>query len=289
MIKEALAALGNSARDLFRNWRALLLLAAVYALLLASVYFFFNVGVASTWQLFVTALTAAAAPLLLLLLLSAATKAALPGATTRGLARGNLRGMLSTLALALPVVALAVLFVYLLDKLPGWLPKIEEAPLQPGAGVTVGERPVPLHWQETLTSSLWLLLLGFALPLVAAHLWLAAARDGFKATLKGLHRVVARAFAPKSVLVYTLGLFVFGMMPYFVVYTRTAVANGTAEVLLFGLRLALAFALTLAGWVITLGALARVTPPLAEAPVVAEPAAEPPPPETVTAEPQLQS
>ena len=58
MITEALAALGNSARDLFRNWRGLLLLALVYAGLLVSLYFFFATGVANVWQLAVSALMA---------------------------------------------------------------------------------------------------------------------------------------------------------------------------------------------------------------------------------------
>ncbi len=127
------------------------------------------------------------------------------------------------------------------------------------------------------------------LPLVAAHLWLSAARDGLGATLKALHRVVGRAFAARSVLVYALGLFVFGLTPYFVIYTRTSFSNGSAELLIFGLRLAIAFALTLTGWVIMLGALARVTPPLTGASIPAEPLPAPPPPESVTAEPQLQA
>lgn len=292
MIKEALAALGASARDLFRNWRALLLVGLLYALLLASVYLFFATGVANAWQLaYGTALAGLAAPLLFLLLQAAAANAALPDATAARVARRAPRDLLKVLLLALPVVALALLFVYLLDKLPGWLPKIEEAP---SASVVVGSgvdaRPNPLHWQEALTSSLWLLLLGFVLPLVAAHLWLSAAREGLGATLKGLHRVVARAFAPRSVLVYALGLVVFGLTPYFVIYTRTAFTNGWAELLIFGLRLALAFALTLAGWLVTLGGLARVTPPLAQTPAAPEPAAAPPPAEHASAvEPQLQA
>lgn len=290
MIKEALAALGGSARDLFRNWRVLLLLALLYALLLASVYFFFQTGVANAWQLVVTAVTALAAPLLLLLLEAGAANAALPGATAARVARRAPRDLLKVLLLALPVVALALLFVYLLDKLPGWLPKIEEAPSASVVSGVVEARPNPLHWQDALTSSLWLLLLGVALPLVAAHLWLSAAREGLGATLKGLHRVVGRAFAPRSVLVYALGLVVFGLTPYFVVYTRTAFSNGSAELFIFGLRLALAFGLTLTGWLITLGALARVTPPLAQAPAASEPAAAPPPTEHASAvEPQLQA
>ncbi len=157
------------------------------------------------------------------------------------------------------------------------------------AGVT-GARPVPLHWQEALVSSLWLMLLGVVLPLAAAHLWLSAARVGLKATLKGLHRVMGRAFAPRSVLVYAVGFFLFGLMPYFVLFTRTPLTNGWAEMTVFGVRLALVFVLTLVGWVVTLGALARVTPPetgTPEAAAAAEPAPGPAP-ESVT-EPQLQA
>jgi hypothetical protein len=152
---------------------------------------------------------------------------------------------------------------------------------------------VPLRWQDALVSSSWLLLLGLVLPLAAAHLWLSAARVGLKVTLKGLHRVLGRAFAPRSVLVYVVGLFLFGLMPYFVLFTRTSLTNGWAELTVFGLRLALVFALTLVGWVATLGALARVTPPEEGTPAASEPApAEPSPSEPSSesvVEPQLQA
>ena len=287
MIKESFAALGASTRDLFRNWRGLLLLAALYGLLLASVYYFFATGVANAWQLIVTALTVGAAPLLFFLLQAAAANAALPEATAAGIARRAPRDLLKVLLLAVPVVLCAALFVYLLWKLPGWLPKVEEPPHY--TGVMGVERPAPLHWQDALVSSSWLLLLGIVLPLAAAHLWLSAARVGLKATLKGFHRVLGRAFAPRSVLVYAVGLFLFGLMPYFVLFTRTAVTNGWGELALFGLRLALAFVLTLVGWVVTLGALARVTPPETGTPEVAvEPAPAEPAPEPA-AEPQLQA
>ncbi|HEY0173691.1 MAG TPA: hypothetical protein VGB98_21945, partial [Pyrinomonadaceae bacterium] len=106
MIKEALAALGASARDLFRNWGVLLLAAALYALLLAGVYLFFATGVANTWQLaYGTALAGLAAPLLFLLLQAAAANAALPGASAARVARRAPRDLLKVLLLALPVVA----------------------------------------------------------------------------------------------------------------------------------------------------------------------------------------
>ena len=291
MIKESFAALGASTRDLFRNWRGLLILAALYGLLLASVYYFFVTGVASAWQLVVTAATAAAAPLLFFLFQSAAANAALPEATAGRVARRAPRDFLKVLLLAVPVALVAALFVYLLFKLQGWLPKVTEPTNVSAAAATVsGSRPAPLHWQEALLSTSWLVLLGFVVPLTTAHLWLSAARVGLKATLKGLHRVVGRAFAPRSVLVYAVGFFLFGLMPYFVLFTRTPLTNGWAEMTVFGARLALVFALTLVGWVVTLGALARVTPPETGTPAAAEPApAEPAPVTESVTEPQLQA
>ena len=273
MIKDSFASLGGAARTLFKSWGALLLLAALYLALLASVYVFFATGVATTWQLVLTALTALAAPLLLLVLQAAVAHHA-QGATAFGAVLGRaLRDFWKILLVSLPLIALAVGVVYLLGKLEGWLPKVAEAPrpFSPGPG---GPPPAPLHWQEALVSTLRLLLLWVLLPLMAAHAWLSVAGAGLLATLKRFHRVAGRAFAPRSVLVYATGLLAFGLMPFFIVYTRTPVSNDWAELFLFGLRLALAFAFTLLGWTITLGALARTNaaPPPAPAPVAEQPA-----------------
>jgi hypothetical protein len=75
-----------------------------------------------------------------------------------------------------------VLFAYLLGRFEGGLPKIDEAP-HGYVSATGDLKPAPLYWQTALVSTLWLLLLGFLLPLAAAHLWLAAARSGLAATL----------------------------------------------------------------------------------------------------------
>src|SRR5205085_2547481 len=212
MIKDSLKAIGNSAVGLFRNPLGLLLLCALYFALLACAYVFFATGVATSWQLVLSALAALAAPLLFFLLQAAVANFALPGTGSGALLRRTPRDFLKVLLLGLPLVALAVGIIYLLGVLQAHLPRIEEAPhafvLAPHT-----EPPAPLHWQDALVSSLWLLLLGIVLPLVAAHLWLSAARDRLLPTLKKIHRVVARAFSAQSVLVYAVGLFVFGLMP----------------------------------------------------------------------------
>jgi hypothetical protein len=285
MIKDSLNALADSARSVFRGWRGLLLLSALYLLLLACAYEFFSVGVASAWQLIVSGFAAVAVPLLLFVLLAATAHFALPDSKTTGvLARRTLRDFVKVLLLAVPVAALGWLIFYLLGKLPEHLPKIVEGP-RVFVSATAESRPVPLHWQEALTSGLWVLLFGIVLPLVAAHLWLSIARDGLVPTLKRIHRVVARAFAARSVLVYLVGFFVFALVPYFVLYTRTSVTNGWAELFIFGLRLVFAFVLTLWGWTITLGALARVTPPEAPAAEVVPVAEAPAPAEAPPAPP----
>jgi hypothetical protein len=263
MIKDSLKAIAGSARELFRNWRGLALVSALYFALLAAAYVFFSTGQASAWQLVVSALTALLAPLLFFVLQAAVAnfaQAGMTAGTTFGsLVRRTLRDFLKVLLVALPLIALGVLFVYLLGKLQAHLPKMEET-THAYVSATAEAKPAPLHWQDAFVSSLWLLLLGIILPLLAAHLWLSVARVGLAATLKGVHRVVGHAFAPQSILIYAVGLFVFGLMPYFIIYTRTPVSNGWAELLLFGLRLVLAFVFTLWGWTITLGALARTMP-----------------------------
>jgi hypothetical protein len=259
MIKDSLKDIGNSARGLFRNPLGLLLLCALYLATLVCLYVFFATGQANAWQLIVSALTAVAAPVFFFLLQSAVANFAQPDTGVGALLRRTLRDFLKVLLLGIPLIALAVGIIYLLGKLQAHLPKVEEAPHVVLS--TLAPKPQPLHWQEALVSSLWLLLLGIILPAIAAHLWLSTARDGLVFTLKKIHRVVGRAFTPRPVLIYLVGLFVFGLMPYFILFTRTSVSNGWVELSLFALRLALAFLFTLLGWTITLGALARATPP----------------------------
>lgn len=276
MIKDSLNAIADATRATLRGWRGLLLLSALYFVTYACFYLFFSTGQATAWQLVVSGLTALVAPLLLFVLIAATANFALPERQAAGgVARRGMRDFWKVLLLTVPVAALGWLFFYLLGKLQGALPKIVEDAPRAVINATAELKPAPLHWQEALMSWLWIILFGVVLPLLASHLWLSAARDGLNATLKRIHRVAARALAPRAVLVYTIGFFVFALLPYFVLYTRTSVTNGWAELFMFGLRLAVTLVLTLLGWTITLGALARTTPPEA---LASEPVAEAPPP-----------
>jgi hypothetical protein len=256
MIKKSLAAVGRAARDLFRRRGALLLLAALYFAALWCAYQFFATGVATGWQLFVSAATALFAPLFFFIWQAGVANYAAGALSAGAVAKRALRDFWKVLLVTLPLVALGVGLCYLLDWLHGRLPA-ETAP-PPPIGVR-GARPPLQGWGDWLVSTLELLAFGAVLPLLAAHLWIEVARRGLKATLRGLHRVAARAFAPRSVLVYAVGALFFGVLPYFLIFSLPPILDGWAELSIFGIRQALVFALTLSGWVMTTTALAEVS------------------------------
>lgn len=265
MFRNAFAATGAAARELIKNWGALALLNLLYAALLASVYLFVTTREASAFQLIITALAALAAPVLFFLL-QAAGVASFDGAGARltSTLRRALRDFWKIFLISLPLILLAVLIVYLTNKLHAYFAAVDPNAAPPPPALTPvrpfdGPRPAPMRWSAALISALRLLLLGVALPLAAIHLWISVAREGLGATLKKSLRILARALAPQSVLIYVVGLIFFGLMPYFLIFTRTPVSNTWLELIIFGLRLALAFVLTLWGWVVTIGALEKST------------------------------
>ena len=103
------------------------------------------------------------------------------------------------------------------------------------------------------------LLFGLVLPLAAIHVWLVTARDGLGAAIKRAGGILSRAFAPQSVLIYVLGFIVFGVIPYFILFKSTTSSRAWLDISLLATRMALVFALTLLGWVITIKALSLST------------------------------
>jgi ABC-type transport system involved in cytochrome c biogenesis permease component len=70
MLTETFHSIAIATRKVFTNWRAMLLLAIVYASLLAALYFFLAVREASFGQVLLTFALAIAAPLLFFVLQS---------------------------------------------------------------------------------------------------------------------------------------------------------------------------------------------------------------------------
>lgn len=274
MTKETLSTIGSAARGVLRDWPAFVALVVLFAALVAAAGLFITTREATAWQVFVTFAMAAVVPLLLSVVLAGCAHFAVGERRAVPLVVRSLAGFWKVLLLGLPVLALTALTVWGMDKLERRVrhdPSAEagEAVSQQQDGMNVpdntaaaedasAERRKPkVRWAYVFYWSLRLLLLGLVLPLLAAHLWLASARDGFGGALRRLHRVVARAFSPRSVFIYAVGMILFALLPYFLLTRGAALGTGWLGVLLFAARVGLALLLMLFGWLTTMTALAR--------------------------------
>lgn len=238
----------TAARRLFSNWRAIVAFVLLFNLLLVALYLFVSTREATAVQLLLTLAMAAAALALFFVIQMMGVSFAVLTNSTGQLLRGALRGFWRLAIVTLPVALLGILFIYLFAK------------IDPGA-VTDGVSGIA--WKRIFLTALWYLIFALALPLVAIRLWIAVAHIGLAPSFKKLPRVFADAFSPHAVGVYAIGLLAFGVMPYFLLTTRTPINNSWIEIIVLGLRLALAFGSILFGWLITLGALSLRFAPVA--------------------------
>jgi hypothetical protein len=295
MTKNVLASIFAAARQLVRSPRALAVLFALYLALIAALFFFITTREATVWQLFVTGASALLAPLLLFVVPAAGASFAVGHRNAGGLLRHTSRSFPKVLLVSIPFVLLAVLSVYLLNKLerrvqlsPEERANVEDARRAEAEEVgssasesSEASKPKPpVRWKYLFVSALRLFVLGLFLPLAAMHLWLAAARDGLVSAFARFHHHIMRAFSAHSVLTYGVGMIVFALIPYFLITKRTPFASNTLELAIFGARIFLALSLMLFGWVMTMTALARSD---AHAPTAVEPGLLEPQPHTAPA------
>jgi len=264
MFKETFQSIVVATRNVIDNWRSMLLVALVYAALLAALYTFVVVREASVLQVVLTFVLALAAPLLFFLLQSMivggiAGEGQVP---LSSLLKRSLSNLWKLIVVTLPLIALAVLIGYLLMKAQArWGATLPDAAAELPRRVAAGAREAarPVNWKGATLSTVRYLLFGFVLPLAAIHIWLATARDGLGAAIKRVGGIIGRAFSPQSVLIYVVGFIVFGVIPYFILFKSTTSSRAWLDVSLLSARLAIVFALTLLGWVITIKALSLST------------------------------
>ena len=264
MLTETFSSLTTAVRRVFANWRALLLVAIVYVLLLVALYFFVAVREASVAQVVLTFALALLAPILFFMLQAMIANGFSDAeAVSAGVvAKRGLTGFWKFIVITLPLIALAVLIVYLLAKYQSHLASVPDSATQlhPMTSSRSHETArAPINWKGAALSTIRYLALGLVLPLAAIHLWLATARDGLIAATKRIGQLLARAFAPQSVLIYVVGFLVFAVVPYFLLFRTTPNKHAWLELVLLGVRVAAVFALTLLGWIITVKAIALLT------------------------------
>src|SRR5436853_3961178 len=258
MIQKVTRSIAGAARGLFGNWRVLLLFALFYSGLLGTIYWFIATREGSVSQLLLTLLLALLAPVLFFIIQTMAVSYTEAEIKPAVLLRLSLREFGKLALMTAPIVLLAWLIIYLLGKLE---PDASGLTRDVAHNVAPPTRPSgrvltqPVQWRDTILIGARYLFLGVVLPLMAVHLWIGAAGSELVSAVKGAGRSIARAFRPSAVLIYALGALLFGVLPWFLVFTRTSTKSPWLEVSLLGIRLVAAAVLVLVAWLLTVGAL----------------------------------
>ena len=240
----------DSARALLANPRALALFAALYALLLATLYWFIATREATVWQVAITLLGLVVIPAEFFVLQAAIIDHA---RQTRVPWRAILIDACKFFVVTIPILILGYVLWILLNKWQIHYPAPKAAIVFPPAP----PKPQPVHWPTLLFATLRCLLFGIMLPLATIHLWIEVAARDLKSFPKRIGSALARAFSSNSVLTYALGLIIFVAIPYALLFIPFTIKGNKTEFVFFTFRLLLVFAFTLIGWVITLQVLAR--------------------------------
>lgn len=244
-------------RSLVTNIRVLAVFAALYALLLGTLYWFIATREATVWQVMITFFFLVLIPVEFFILQAAIVDHA---RVARFSWRQTVGDAIKLAVATIPIILIGWALWYLLNKwqirYPAPKPIIAFPPAPP--------KPQPLHWPTLLFATARGLLFGLALPLATIHLWIEVAGHDLKTLFAGILKriggVFARAFSSSSVLTYALGLIVFVVIPYALLFIPIKITGNKTEFAVFILRLVLVFAFTLFGWIVTVGALARLLP-----------------------------
>jgi len=263
----------NTTRSMLTDPKALAILAILYALLLATLYGFISTREATLWQVTITFVSFVLIPLEFFVLQAAILQHA---RLQKFHWAQILRDAIKLAVVTIPIILLGFAISYLLNK---W--QVRHLAPEPALTLPSAKAPPaapPLHWPTVLFATARLLILGIVLPLAAIHLWIeVAAREvrssfagGAKTVLQRIGNALARAFQFDSVLTYAIGLIIFVLVPYAILFLRIPVKGTKTDFAVFILQLLLAFVFTLIGWVVTLSTLAKIEP-APPAPVTAIP------------------
>jgi hypothetical protein len=248
MIKDVIESILTAARKIFTNWGALLISFLLYAALHSVLYLLITTREATLLQILLTFTLPLVALILFFTLQALGLSYIRIGVGPGYLLKRALRDCWKLLLMSLPLILLAWLIVYSIGKAESHL-------LNQIAGATQQSG----KWKFTALNWTQVFLLYFVLPLTAIHLWITTLHEGVGGAIKGIGRSVARAFSPRSMLIYLVVVAVFGAIAYFLFFTKTPVENQWAELWLFGARLAMAMIFVFLGWLLTLGSLAELT------------------------------
>ena len=237
---------------------ALAVFALVYALLVAAFFKFIWTREATVWQVFITYVLMVLIPALFFIFQATIIDRVRDQKFRWG---AILIDAVKFFVATIPILLLAWLVSYLLNK---WQLRYP-APTLPSLPIAAGPPTAqPPHWPSLIFATLRFVLLGVALPLATIHVWIAIAGGEVRALFAGgatsfkrIGTALARAFASESVLIYALGLVIFFVIPYAILFVPFTPKGNKTDFALFVLRLLLSFIFSFIGWVVTISALTR--------------------------------
>ncbi|MDX6614646.1 MAG: hypothetical protein QOD75_3832 [Blastocatellia bacterium] len=244
MLKPTIQTMLAAAKRLWQQPGMLAVFATLYAVLLAMLYAFAMVSEATFAQVLLTLLLMLAASLEFMMLQAAIIDNAQNGAINWP---RILRNSLRLAKVTLPVIIFSVALFLGLNR---W----ESGFAAPSAS------PQGLHLPALLFSTLRWLLFGITLPLATIHLWLhTTGQIGGEKTsiLRRGRTVLSSAFTPASVFTYTIGLVLFALVPYAILFLQLPLKGARTDFPILIGRLVLVFLTTLCGWVLTVTASAQ--------------------------------
>jgi hypothetical protein len=254
LIRNSASAIMHATLEFFRQWKALVITTAIYALFLIAIYAFVTTREATSAQVVLTVALTIATPLLFFTLQTATTNYA-TACSGRKFIMTSLLNSWKLFVVSLPVIILTTLFVYLLNKIQArYLAGAISTAVDPYIMAGSGEVSRPIQWGVVSLTSLRYLLLGVLAPLSLIHLWLGTSHDGLISSFRGFLTHLTRAFTARSVLIYITGFLIFAVVPYFLLFKTVATTRAWLELALFSARLIAVFCLTLFGWIITVRA-----------------------------------
>jgi len=253
----------DTIRSILTTPKVFAILAVLYAVLLASLYGFISIREATVWQVLVTMVLVVLIPVEFFVLQAAILQHA---RTQKFQWKKSLGDAIKLAVVTIPIVLLGFLVSYLLNK---WQAHhLAPEPLLTAPGARKPPATQPTHWPTVLFATARLLLLGVALPLSAIHLWIEITAQDVRSSVSGgartvLQRVgnaIARAFAFDSVLTFALGLIIFVLFPYAILFLGHSPKGNKTDFAVLITRLLLVFVFTLIGWTVTLITLAKLEP-----------------------------
>ncbi len=259
MIRESMRSMWQSMRTLFTERASLAVFAGLYVVLLAALYGFIAIREATVWQVLLTLIFAALVPLAFFLLQAVIINQARSGKIDWGQA---LRDSTKLALVAVPIILLGLGIMWLLNR---WQRHFSAPPfyppsLQPNGSVAIPK--APLHWPSIIFAAMRALSFGVILPLLLIQLWVTVAGQNLMAFARSLFsirsaKLLARAVAPDSVLIYAVGLIFFAVIPYVLLFVHAKIPGNKSEFALFIGRLVLVFFFILLGWLVTLATFSR--------------------------------